>query len=111
MPAPDLPAELRPIDEAIDSGDLELARSLLAEAGGGNPVEVLRIKLGLFDGSLAPPIAMQKLIQIMRQDPHVAGGKELYQDASSRAYREGVSSVSHSHPPPPVRGKDPADTE
>jgi len=111
MAAPDLPEELVPIDQLIEAGDYEGARKLLAQAGVGNAVEVMRVKLALFDGSLAPPIAMQKLIQIMRQDPNVGGGKEVYQEASSRAYQGGVSSVSHSHPPPPVAPKDPGDEE
>jgi hypothetical protein len=111
MAAPDLPEELVPIDQLIEAGDYAGARKMLDQAGTGNSVDVMRIKLALFDGTLAPPLAMQRLIQIMRLDPHVGGGKELYQEASSRAYETGISSVSHSHPPPPVSPKDPGDKE
>jgi hypothetical protein len=111
MAAPDLPEQLAPIDQLIETGDYDGARKLLAQAGADNAVEVMRVKLALFEGSLAPPLAMQRLIQIMRQDPDVSGGKEVYQEASSRAYQDRVSSVSHSHPPPPVIPKDPEDNE
>ncbi|MBI3203341.1 MAG: hypothetical protein IT377_27925 [Polyangiaceae bacterium] len=100
------PEHLRAIDEMLDAGDFDAARVELDEAGSSPAVEVLRIKLLLLDESVPPPVAMQKLIQLMRQHPDAAGGKELYQEASRRAYQHGQSSVSHSHPPPPVRPKD-----
>ncbi len=103
MAASDIPEHLRAIDEMLEAGDLDAARSALDPAGSSPAVEVLRIKLALYDESLSPPIAMQKLIQLMRQHPSVPGGKELYQNASQRAYQHRVSSVSHSHPPPPVK--------
>jgi len=105
----ELPDHLRAIDEMIDAGDFEAARTELEEAGSAPAVEVLRIKLSLFDESVPPPLAMQKLIQLMRQHPDVPGGKVLYQEASRRAYEHRQSSVSHSHPPPPVRPRDPKD--
>ncbi|GMV18412.1 MAG: hypothetical protein HS104_40785 [Polyangiaceae bacterium] len=107
----DIPDHLRAIDEMLEAGDYDAARSELDEAGSSPPVEVLRIKLSLYDESVPPPLAMQKLIQLMRQHPDVAGGKALYQEASSRAYQHRQSSVSHSHPPPPVRPTDPKDEE
>lgn len=103
MAQPDLPALLAAIDELLDSGDLTAASRDLDALGTEPEVEVLRIKLALFDGTLPPPMAMQKLIQLMRTDANVARGKELYQEASKRSYQDRVSSVSHSHFPPPVR--------
>ncbi|MCC6662544.1 MAG: hypothetical protein IT375_02310 [Polyangiaceae bacterium] len=97
---------LRAIDEMLEAGDYDAARLELDEAGSTPAIEVLRIKLLLLDESVPPPVAMQKLIQLMRQHPDAPGGKELYQEASRRAYQHGQSSVSHSHPPPPVRPKD-----
>ena len=112
MAAPDLPTELQRIDELIEAGDYDAAHAALdAVDAVDNAAEVLRIKLALYDGVLPPPIAMQRLIQVMRKDANVARGKELYQEASNRAYQDRQSSVSHSHPPPPVRDDDPEDTE
>lgn len=111
MKMSDIPEHLRAIDEMLEAGDYEAARSQLDEAGSGPAVEVLRIKLALYDESVPPPLAMQKLIQLMRQHPDAPGGKSLYQEASRRAYQHGQSSVSHSHPPPPVRPVDPKDEE
>lgn len=99
----DIPDHLRAIDEMLETGDYEAARAELDQAGSSPAVEVLRIKLELLDESVPPPLAMQKLIQLMRQHPDVPGGKSLYQEASRRAYEHRQSSVSHSHPPPPVR--------
>ena len=64
--------------------------------------EVEAIRKALEDGSLSPQAAMQRLVALMRTDPNVPGVKELYQEASSRAYSGGASSPSHSHPPPPA---------
>ncbi len=107
----EIPDHLRAIDEMLEAGDYEAARSELDAAGSSPAVEVLRIKLALYDESVPPPLAMQKLIQLMRQYPDAAGGKVLYQEASKRAYQHRQSSVSHSHPPPPVRPRDPKDEE
>ena len=111
MAAPDLPEELASIDALLEAGEIEAARSALDIAGSDPAVEVLRLKLMLYEGGVPPPLVMQKLIAVMRQHPEVAGGKELYQEASQRAYTDRVSSVSHSHPPPPVRPTDPKDEE
>lgn len=107
----DTPDHLRAIDEMLEAGDYEAARQELDEARSSPALEVLRIKLSLYDESVPPPVAMQKLIQLMRQHPDVAGGKTLFQLASSRAYEHGQSSVSHSHPPPPVRPVNSKDEE
>lgn len=111
MAAANLPEHLARIDDLLDQGDLQAAESALETAGEGPEVEVLRIKLSLLDHSLPPQLAMNELIEVMRGAPQVAGGRELYQLASGLAYRHGQSSVSHSHPPPPVAPKDPEEDE
>lgn len=88
------------IDQAFDQ-----ARQALQTAPRDQTFQVLRIKLGLFDGSMPPGIAMQKLIQMMRETPDLRGAKTLYQEASKLAYTGRESSVAHSHPPPPVAPK------
>jgi len=91
------------IDRLLDAGDLEGGREALAGVEAGDErFAVVRIKLGLYDGSLPPGAAMQQLIQLMRRDQDWPGAKELYQEASNVAYRGRQSSVAHSHPPPPV---------
>jgi hypothetical protein len=108
MSASDVPADLSPIDQLIEAGDLEGAkRALDAIEDGGDAVLVMRIKIALNDGSLPPGAAMQKLIAIMRRNADAPGAKELYQEASNLAYQSRQSSVSHSHPPPPVTDGDP----
>lgn len=102
MTASDLPADLAAIDQLIEAGDLPGARQALDGAPSSDAVTVLRIKLGLHDGSLPPGAAMQKLISIMRRNATAPGAKELYQEASNLAYQSRTSSSSHSHPPPPV---------
>ncbi len=67
---------------------------------------VVRIKLGLYDGSIPPGSAMQQLIQLMRRDENEPGAKALYQEASRAAYRSGQSNVAHSHPPPAARKRE-----
>jgi hypothetical protein len=92
------------IDELLDAGELDKARALLADvASSDEAYAVVRVKLGLFDGSMPAGAAQQALIRLMRRDADWPGAKELYQKASSAAYRVGESSASHSHPPPPVR--------
>lgn len=92
------------VDELLEAGELEQARELLAPvAPSDERFAVVRVKLGLFDGSLPAGAAQQALIKLMRRDPEWPGAKELYQRASSEAYRSRESSASHSHPPPPVR--------
>jgi hypothetical protein len=92
------------IDSLLEAGELERARELLAMTSSGDEkYAVVRVKLGLFDGSMPAGAAQQALIRLMRRDPDWPGAKELYQKASSSAYRVGQSSASHSHPPPPTR--------
>jgi hypothetical protein len=97
-----LPADLAAIDELIESGDFAAAQTALDRLQESEAAGVLRIKLGMHDGSLEPGPAMQRLIAIMRNNANAPGAKELYQEASNIAYRTRTSSVSHSHPPPPV---------
>ncbi|HET9957641.1 MAG TPA: hypothetical protein VFQ61_24255 [Polyangiaceae bacterium] len=99
------PAE---IDRLIDASDFAGARSALASYPEGDErVIVLRIKLGLREERLPPGAAMQQLIQIMRQNEHFPGAKELYQEASSLAWQARESNVAHSHPPPPATPRRP----
>jgi hypothetical protein len=95
-------SDLDQVDQLIEAGDFDGARAALEDVP-QDLVEgkVLSAKLGLYDGSLPPGPAMQRLIQIMRQHPDAPRIKELYQEASNRAYQSRTSSVSHSHPPPP----------
>ncbi len=68
--------------------------------------EVENIRKSLHDGSLLPQVAMQRLVALMRTTPDLPGAKELYQEASRKAYGVGHSSLAHSHPPPPATGDD-----
>jgi hypothetical protein len=92
------------VDELLEAGELDGAREALS----GVPTSdesfaVVRIKLGLFDGSLPPGAAQQALIRLMRRDADWPGAKTLYQRASSEAFRGRASSASHSHPPPATK--------
>ena len=92
------------VEELLDAGEVEQARALLAPvAQSDERFLVVRVKLGLIDGTLPAGAAQQALIKLMRRDPEWPGAKELYQKASSQAYQSRESSASHSHPPPPVR--------
>ncbi|HTQ07359.1 MAG TPA: hypothetical protein VMI54_26065 [Polyangiaceae bacterium] len=92
------------VDELLDAGEVEQARALLASvAQSDERFLVVRVKLGLTDGTMPAGAAQQALIKLMRRDPEWPGAKELYQKASSQAYQSRESSASHSHPPPPVR--------
>jgi hypothetical protein len=88
------------IDALLTSGDLAGARAALSELTSDERFVVLRIKLGLYEGSLPPDAALQQLIQLMRRAGELPGAKALYQEAAEAAYRQRQSSVSHSHPPP-----------
>jgi hypothetical protein len=103
----DLPADLAAIDQLLDAGDFDAARTALDSiSDDADAVLVVKIKLGLLDGSLPPGAAMQRLIALMKRNPDAPGAKELYREASNVAYQSRQSSVSHSHPPPPVTSKD-----
>ncbi len=97
--------DLAAVDQLIEAGDLDAARALLAASSDrSDGAQVVRVKLSLYDGSLPPGAALQKLIAIMRRNADAPGAKELYREASNLAYQSRQSSVSHSHPPPPVDG-------
>ncbi len=102
----EMPADFEAIQRLLESGDLDNAREILeATDPGDEAYAVLRLKLAVLDGSLAPALALQKLIQLMRRQPDWPGARALFQEASRLAYAEGQSNVSHSHVPPPVREK------
>jgi hypothetical protein len=108
MSAANLSPEYQAIDQLLEAGDVEAARrELAAVASDDESYAVLRIKLGLYEGSLEPGAAMQRLIALMRRDPEWPCAKELYQEASNLAYQSRRSSVSHSHPPPPSSTRKP----
>ena len=94
------------IDALLDADDLAGARAALESTPSNDEqYAVVRIKLSLYEGSLASGAAMQALIQLMRRNPDWPGAKALYQRASSAAFETRQSSVSHSHAPPPVERK------
>ncbi len=91
------------IDELIEQAAYaEAERALGTIALDDESYWVARIKLGLRDGSLAPGVAMQRLVQIMRKDATARGAKTLYQEASRLSFEGRSSSTAHSHPPPAV---------
>jgi hypothetical protein len=101
------PAQVAEIDRLLNAEDLEAARAALEDVPMGDEAyAVVRIKLALYDGSMPAGAAMQALSQLMRRRADWLGAKELYQEASSSAYQSRQSSVSHSHPPPPVEPKE-----
>ena len=106
MPS-DAPEAYAAIDALLEANDLDGARQALGEVDEKDErYAVPRIKLALYDGSVPSGAAMQKLIALMRRDPEWPGARELYQEASNVAYQSRQSSVSHSHPPPPMRRRD-----
>lgn len=92
------------VDQLVEAGDLDQARGLLNDVPiSDERFAVVRVKLGLFDGSLPAGAAQQALIRLMRRDPDWPGAKVLYQRASGEAFRGRESSASHSHPPPAAK--------
>jgi len=104
--ADDSQLEPEAIDALLEAGELDDAREALKHAAVSDErYAVVRIKLSLYDGSVESGPAMQALIQLMRRNADWPGAKALYQRASSAAFETRQSSVSHSHPPPPVERK------
>jgi len=102
----EMPTDFEAILNLLNAGDLDNAREILSGTDASDEAyTVLRLKLAMLDGSLAPTAALQKLIQLMRGQPNWPGARTLFQEASRLAYTEGHSSVSHSHLPPPVKDK------
>jgi hypothetical protein len=101
-----LPEPFAKVDDLVEEGDMTGARTALAKATGNAAlVELLEVKMGLYEGTLAPQLAMNRLLVLMRQDAKLPGAHALYQEASQRSYAERESSLSHSHPPPPSAPK------
>ena len=106
MAVVEMPADFEAIQKLLESGDTDSAREILAATDPKDEAyTVLRLKLAIIDGAIAPAAALQRLIHLMRVEPNWPGAKALFQEASRLAYAEGQSSVSHSHLPPPVRPK------
>ncbi len=105
-----LPDPFAKIDALAEQGDVTGARSALAALAGTHSapgiLEVLDVKLGLLEQTLAPQIAMNRLLALMRQDSKLPGAHELYKEASRLSYEERSSSLAYSHPPPPMKPKD-----
>ena len=105
-----LPAPFAEIDATIEGDDLDgRTRRATERSRKQRPisalVELLEIKIALRVGSLAPQLAMNRLLALMRQDSKLPGSHELYKEASQVSYDGGTSSLSHSHPPPPIKMK------
>ncbi|HEY3236671.1 MAG TPA: hypothetical protein VGJ84_18270 [Polyangiaceae bacterium] len=92
------------IEQLLEAGDLAAVRAALRSVDKSDErFLVLEIRVGLLESSLSPDLAMQRLIALMRKNPDLRGAKAAYQLASSLAYQHRESSISHSHPPPPIR--------
>lgn len=101
-----LPEPFAKVDDMVELGDMTGARVALSKVGGNAALsELLEVKMGLYEGTVAPQLAMNRLLTLMRQDPNIPGAHALYQEASQRSYAERESSLSHSHPPPPSAPK------
>jgi len=102
MAALNLPEPYGRIDELVERGDVDAARKALSETTGSAALrELVEVKIALRLGELAPQIAMNRLLALMRQDSKLPGVQELYREASRLSYQSGASSLAHSHPPPP----------
>ncbi|HVU01969.1 MAG TPA: hypothetical protein VHE30_09465 [Polyangiaceae bacterium] len=99
-----LPEPYGAIDALVEQGDYSQARATLTRTQGTPALaELIEVKIALLDGSLQPQIAMNRLLAVMRKEPKLPGLQELYKEASRLSYDEGASSLSHSHPPPPMK--------
>lgn len=107
MAALNLPEPFGSIDALVERGDYVGARTALARTS-ENPAlsELLEVKLALREETVQPQVAMNRLLTLMRKDAKLPGVQELYREASRLSYDEGASSLSHSHPPPPMKPKD-----
>jgi hypothetical protein len=97
-----LPEQFEEISALIGQGEIERATSLLSAHAGNARYEALRIWIALENEEFPPAVAMQRLVNLMRQDPEFPGARAIYKEASTRSYSHGQSSLAHSHPPPPV---------
>jgi hypothetical protein len=108
MAALNLPGPYASIDALVESGDFVAARAALLSTRSNDALnELLEVKIGLLEGSLQAQIVMNRLLALMRREPELPGLHELYRDASTLSYDQGTSSLSHSHPPPPMTAKKP----
>jgi hypothetical protein len=96
----DLGARVEEIDALLEVGQFDDARQLLQPSPQDGDFVVLRLKLALYEGKLSLHAAMQALVQLIRDQPASEAARRLYDYASKRAFQTGISSVSHSHPPP-----------
>jgi hypothetical protein len=110
MPIQNLPEPFAGIDAMVERGEYQAARDSLAAltvgASSASLIELLGLKLALKEGTLRPQVVMNRLLALMRTDAKIPGANDLYREASQLSYSEGTSSLSHSHPPPPIKMKD-----
>jgi len=106
MAALNLPEPFGSIDALVERGNYTDARAALARTT-DNPglSELLDVKISLLEETLKPQLAMNRLLALMRKDAKLPGLQELYRAASELSYEVGASSLSHSHPPPPMKPK------
>jgi hypothetical protein len=104
MGALNLPEPFGAIDTLVEKGDYSQARAVLSRTTDSPALsELLEVKILLLEGALQPQIAMNRLLALARKDPKLPGLQDLYKEASRLSYDEGASSLSHSHPPPPMK--------
>ena len=106
MASLNLPEPFSGVDALTEQGDFEAARAALGRIR-ENPAlrDLCEVKIALFEGSLPPQVAMNRLLALMQKDPTLPGAHDLYREASTQSYEGGFSSLSHSHPPPPIKPK------
>jgi hypothetical protein len=101
-----LPEPYGRVDELAERGDYAAARETLARTESNAPLaDLCEVKIALLEGSLPPQLAMNRLLALMQKTPNLPGAHDLYRQASAQSYQSGHSSLSHSHPPPPIKRK------
>ncbi len=105
MADPATPSDLSDVAAMLDRGEIDAARSALLRVR-GDEADVLRLRIALLDGSVAPGAVMQRLVGMMQARPGLPRANELYQEASQAAYQSSQSSLAHSHPPPKAEPRD-----
>lgn len=104
MAALDLPPPYDSVDALIEKQDFAGARAALRSTTGYPALaELCEVKIALLEGTLEPQFAMNRLLSLMRKDAKLPGAHALYKAASEVSYQSGHSSLSHSHPPPPMK--------
>lgn len=96
--------DLSHIEQLLRDGAYEEARAALATLPSDDPaLNLLRLELSLYAEESPAALIQQRLIELMRRNPDLPRSREVYQEASRRAYEQQSSSAAHSHPPPTRR--------